>query len=66
MAVNPNLAIAINTIEINKDLVGFRVVGNIESLAVPPNTTWQCSTAWRSWIFFAELPFDAPIVRQIQ
>src|SRR5687767_14065116 len=66
MTVDPNLAIAVNAIKLNKQQLPFCSVRHRETLAVPTQSARQCAAADPGGMLFAEFAFNAPVVRQVQ
>src|SRR5437773_2440437 len=66
MAIDPNLAVAIDAIEIDQDELALSRQWNTECLAVPANAAGQCAASSARRILLVEFAFNAPIMRQIQ
>lgn len=66
MTVDPDLAIAVDAVKLDKDRLPFCSQGHGEGLAIPANAARQCAAASAGWSFFTELTFDAPVMREIQ
>ena len=66
MAIDPNLAVAIDAVEIDQDELALSRQWNTECLAVPANAAGQCAASSARRILLVEFAFNAPIMRQIQ
>src|SRR5947207_13658405 len=66
MAIDPNLAVAIDAVEIDQDELALSRQWNTECLAVPANAAGQRAASCARRVVFIELAFNAPIMRQIQ
>ena len=66
MIVDPDLAVSIDAIKLDKDRLPFCSHGHGEGLAIPANAARQCAAACARRSLLTELTFDTPVVRQIQ
>ena len=66
MFVDPDLAIAIDPVEFDKDRLPFRSQGHGKGLAIPTNAAGQCAAASARRSLLTELAFNAPVVGQIE
>ena len=66
VTVDPNLAIAIDAVKLDKDRLPFRSHGHREGLPIPADAARQRAAASARRSLFTELTFDAPIVRQLK
>ena len=66
MAIDPNLAVAIDAVEIDKDQLAPGCQWNTECLAVPASAAGQRAASSARRILLVEFAFNAPIMRQIQ
>src|ERR1041384_928334 len=66
LPINPNLAVAIHAIKLDKDQLSFRSHRNSERLAIPTQPARQGAATSPRRRVFTKFAFDAPIVRQIE
>jgi len=66
VSVDPNLAVAINAIEVDEDKFAFRCCWHIEGLAIPADAAGQRAAAGARRVALIKFAFNAPIMRQIQ
>ena len=66
VAVNPDVTVGHDTVEVDEDTVLGVLRGDSELLAVPTDAARQVSTAAAGRIIAVEWAFDAPVVRHIQ
>ena len=65
VAIEPNLAVAIDAVKLDKDQFAFGSCGNGERLAIPAEAAGQRATAGAGGILFAKTAFDTPVVWQV-
>ena len=63
-SVDPDLAVAIDPVEVDEHQAVRVTVWQGEALAVPSRSSRQGTAAGRGGIVLAELAFDAPVVGQ--
>src|SRR5438270_12389150 len=66
MAVDPDLAVTVDAIELHEDQPARVPLGYGERLAVPAHAAGKRADARSGGVHVAELPLAAPVVRQIQ
>src|SRR5256886_4246214 len=66
MAVDPDLAVPVDAIELHEHQPARVPLGYGERLAVPAHAAGERAAARSGGVRVAELPLDAPVVRQIQ
>src|SRR5208282_6821292 len=64
VAVDPDLAILVDAIELDSELLVLVGTGQVEAFSVPANTRRQISATLSGGFFFVKGTFDTPIVRQ--
>src|SRR5688500_7804510 len=64
MSIDPHFAVAIYAIKFNENVLILCGCWQGKCFAVPANTGWQGRLVGRTRMLFAELAFNAPIVRQ--
>src|SRR5215471_8057694 len=64
--VDPNLAVAIDAVEVNEQLLLFRARRHGKCLSIPTSATGQRAAPSARRILLVESAFDAPVMRQIQ
>src|SRR4029450_8810107 len=66
VTINPNLTITVDAVKFDEDQSPLRRRGNSKRLAIPTDTTGQCSAACASRVLLTKLSLNAPVVWQIQ
>src|SRR6185369_7222963 len=66
VAVDPDLAVAIDAVKFNEDQFSFGGSGHRKGLAIPAKPTGQRAASCARRSVFIELPFDTPVVRQVE
>ena len=70
LAVDPHIAILIDAVELDRELlvfVGVGVgIGQVEALAIPANASRQICAAKTGRLFLPKRSFDTPVVGKVQ
>ena len=66
VTVNPNLTVAIDSVEFDEDEFSFLRGGDRKRLAIPADAAGQRAAASAGRVLLAELTFNAPVVWQIK
>ena len=66
MTVDPDFAITVDAVKLDKDRLPFRSHGHREGLPIPADTARQRAAASARRSLLTELTFNTPIVRQIK
>src|SRR6266446_5706428 len=65
-AINPNVAVGHDAIEVDEDAPARVVSGQREVFAIPADTCRQKTTRASRWILLIEWPLYTPVMRNVQ
>src|SRR6185369_11508378 len=66
LTIDPDLAVAIHTIKLNKHQLSFGSHWDSERLPIPTHATGQCAATSPRRRVLTKLALDTPVVRQIE
>src|SRR5713101_2585676 len=65
-AVDPDVAVSHNTVEVDENAPAFVICGQREVFAIPADAGRKKSACAAGWVVLVEWSFNAPIVRHVQ
>src|SRR3989442_2361579 len=65
-AVDPDVAVSHNAVEVDENASAFVIRGQREMFAIPADAGWKKTACAAGWVVLVEWSFDTPIVRHVQ